>query len=65
MSSAASRIDLVERIAIVLHDALDDRDIITVHDPVNRTHIHPGWTGPVSWELAEAVADTLLQCRSL
>ena len=52
-------IDLTQRVAEVLHDALDSRDVITVRDPVHRTRVHPGWTGPISWELAEAVVATL------
>jgi hypothetical protein len=44
--------DRQQQLADALQDALDARDVITVRDPINRTHIHPGWTGPIAWELA-------------
>lgn len=52
-------VDLIQHIADVLQDKLDNRDVITVRDPAYRTRIHPGWTGPISWELAEAVVTAL------
>jgi hypothetical protein len=52
-------VDTTQLIADILREVLETRQVITTASDV-AAPIHPGWVGPISWELAEYLVEAFI-----
>jgi hypothetical protein len=48
--------DIIQQIADILREHLETRPVITTASDI-AAPIHPGWVGPISWELAQHLVE--------
>lgn len=52
------RTDRITDASEAIRAVLEDRTIL-MQDGITQSRIHPGWVGPIAWELAEAAVDAI------
>jgi hypothetical protein len=52
------RVDRITDASEGIRAVLETRTVL-LHDGITHGRTHPGWVGPISWELAEAAVDAL------
>lgn len=52
------RVDRITDASEAIRAVLESRTVL-MQDGITQGRIHPGWVGPIAWELAEAAVDAL------